>query len=39
MNVFIGIMLAFAGIGFTDKVLGGKLGLEPKFDAGLHTMG
>ena len=39
MNAFIVIMLVFAAIGFIDKFLGGKLGLEVKFDAGLYTMG
>ncbi len=39
MNAFIVVMLVFAGIGFIDKFLGGRLGLEVKFDEGLHTMG
>ena len=39
MNAFIVIMLVFAAIGFIDKFLGGRLGLEVKFDAGLYTMG
>lgn len=39
MNAFIVIMLVFAAIGFIDKFLGGRLGLEVKFDSGLYTMG
>ncbi len=39
MNVFIVIMLAFAAVGFTDKAIGGRLGLSQSFDKGLYTMG
>ena len=39
MNVFIAIMLVFAGVGFIDKAIGGKLGIDVRFDAGLQTMG
>ena len=39
MNVFTGIMLAFALIGFADKVFSLRWGLTGSFEKGLMTMG
>lgn len=39
MNVFVGIMLCFAAVGFLDKAMGGRWGLSEQFDRGLYTMG
>lgn len=39
MNIFVAVMLIFALIGLTDKILGGKLGFARDFDQGLSTMG
>ena len=39
MNVFTGIMLVFAIIGFADKIFSLRWGLTESFDKGLMTMG
>ncbi len=39
MNIFIGAMLFFAGLGLADEILGGRLGLREEFKRGLETMG
>lgn len=39
MNVFTGIMLVFALLGFADKAFSLKWGLSESFDKGLMTMG
>lgn len=39
MNVFTGIMLVFAAIGFADKIFSLKWDLSEYFDKGLFTMG
>lgn len=39
MNVFMGIMLAFATLGFADELSGGHLGLTSYFYDGIRAMG
>lgn len=39
MNIFTGIMLVFAMIGFADKIFSFRWGLSESFDRGLMTMG
>lgn len=38
MNIFVGIMLVFAAVGFIDKALDGRWGLSEHFDRGLQTI-
>lgn len=39
MNIFVAIMLAFAGIGLLDEMMGGRYGLAVEFEKGIATMG
>ena len=39
VNIFVGMLLAFALLGALDKMLAGRLGVAGEFDRGLTTMG
>lgn len=39
VNIFVGILLAFALLGAVDKMLAGRLGVAEEFDKGLASMG